>query len=367
MTPLWHPLSAVLLSEPPVLASAQALRLLLRGGPLTVRYAGDRMGSALPHGLLVSVRAQAEGPATGSVVLALVEGAPDLLRVGAVEGARVLLQGDGEAGAGQWVERSAILAVADLPRRRVRPWARAASRLLADLREAWGARAEARDGADVRSKYDAQAPFYAESGPTMDPGLLARARAAFAPGGRVLVAGSGVGTECFALAAAGYDVCGIDFAPAMVGAARAEAQRRSLSVRFQEGDLRAHREPSGSLAGILFTYDVYSFLADREERIALLRRMAGWLAPGGAILLSARRARGLWARALLSLQWLAGGGRGTWGASHTRWITVGGDLRRSFVQVFSARALRREAGAAGLRQAGWEGGHGCLTLARAAA
>ena len=52
----------------------------------------------------------------------------------------------------------------------------------------------------------------------------------------------------------------------------AQAQRRSLSIRFEEGDLRTHRERAGSLAGILFTYDVYSFLADREERIAMLRR-----------------------------------------------------------------------------------------------
>jgi hypothetical protein len=94
--------------------------------------------------------------------------------------------------------------------------------------------------------------------------------------------------------------------------------------------------------------------------------MATWLAPGGAILLSARRARGIWARVLLTVQWLAGGGRGTWGASHTRWISMRGDLRRSFVQVFSARALAREARAAGLRQAGWEAGHGRLTVARAA-
>ena len=200
----------------------------------------------------------------------------------------------------------------------------------------------------------------------METRLLARARAAFAPGGRVLVAGSGVGTECLALAAAGYDVCGLDFAPAMVAAARRRAQGRSLRVDFQEGDLRAHREPPRSLAGILFTYDVYSFLAEREERVALLRRMAAWLTSEGAILLSARRARGAWTRCVLTVQWLAGGGSGLWGASHTRWISVRGELRRSFVQVFTARALARETRAAGLRDMGWEGGHACLTPARAA-
>ena len=366
MRPLWHPVSAVLLPEPPVLASAQVLRLLLKTAPFPVRYAGDRMGNAIPDGRLVSVRPLAGSPRPGEVVLAVVEGAPDLLRAAAVDGERVLLQGDAEGGSGHWVPQGGVLGVADLPARLPAPWARAARRLLADLGEAWCARAEARDGGDVRSKYDAQAPFYVASDPVMDPSLMTRVRAAFSPGGKVLVAGSGVGTECFALAAAGYEVCGVDFAPAMVAAARVQAQRRSLRILFEEGDLRAHREPPGSLAGILFTYDVYSFLADRRERIALLRRMAAWLAPGGAILLSARRARGVWVRFLLTLQWVAGGGRGLWGASHTRWISVRGELHRSFVQVFSSRALAREAHAAGLRQMDWDGGHGCLTVARAA-
>ncbi len=366
MRPLWHPLSAVLLTEPPVLASAQMLRLLLRTGPLQVRYAGDRMGSAIRHGGLVSVRSRSQTPAVGAVVLALVEGAPDLLRVAAVEGERVLLQGDADPGAGEWVARDAVLGLTELPVRCPGIRSRVAARLLADLREAWGARAEAQDGADVRAKYDAQAPFYAASEPVVDAGLLGQARRAFAPGGRVLVAGSGVGTECFALAEAGYEVCGVDFAPSMVAAAREQAHRRALPVRFDQGDLRTHVEPAGSLAGILFTYDVYSFLAHRQDRIALLRRMAAWLAPGGAILLSARRVRGAWSRMVLTLQWLAGGGGRRWGASHTRWISIRGDLRRSFVQVFTSRALEQEARAAGFRQAGWEAGHGCLTVARAA-
>ncbi|HEX5042813.1 MAG TPA: class I SAM-dependent methyltransferase, partial [Candidatus Polarisedimenticolaceae bacterium] len=268
MRPLWHPLSAVLLTEPPVLANGQMLRLLLKTGPLQVRYAGDRMGSAIRHGGLVSVRARWEAPTLGAVVLAQVEGAPDLLRIAAVEGERVLLQGDADPGAGHWVARDAVLGTTDLPLRRAGTGGRAARRLLADLREAWGARAEAQDGADVRAKYDAQAPFYVASEPVVDAGLLAQARRAFVPGGRVLVAGSGVGTECFALSQAGYEVAGVDFAPSMVAAAREQAHRRGLGVRFEQGDLRRHVEPAGSLAGILFTYDVYSFLADRRDRIA---------------------------------------------------------------------------------------------------
>ena len=95
---------------------------------------------------------------------------------------------------------------------------------------------------------------------------------------------------------------------------------------------------------------------------ALLRRMATWLAPEGAMLLSARRATGAWARATLTVQWLAGRGRRSWGASHTRWLSVRGDLHRSFVMVFSAGALRREWTAAGWQAEGWQGGHGLFTV-----
>jgi SAM-dependent methyltransferase len=354
------------MAEPPVMASVHALRLMLRAGPLEVRYAGDRMAPALGHGDLLRVGPLQEPIRPGAVVLAPVEGAPDLLRVARLEEERVLLRGDADPAPGSWVERASLLGTADLPARRPLPVLRRLRRAGMDVREACTRRAESGDGADVRSKYDAQAPFYAASGARVETALLDRARLAFSPGGRVLVAGSGVGTECFALAAAGYEVCGLDFAPAMVAAARSEAARRALHVRFEEADLRAHHEPAGSLAGILFTYEVYSFIAEREERVSLLRRMAAWLAPGGAILLSARRARGGWARLVLTLQWLAEAGRAPWGASHTRWISVRGEMHRSFVQVFSARALAREVRAAGLREAEWQGGHARLTLARAA-
>jgi SAM-dependent methyltransferase len=154
-------------------------------------------------------------------------------------------------------------------------------------------------------------------------------------------------------------VTGVDFAPAMVEAARREAARRGVAAEFREADLRRVDEASGSLAAVHFTYDVYSFLPSREDRIALLRRMRGWLEPGGVILLSARRVRGGWARLVLLAQALSTrrGSPRTWGASHTRWLDPSGGLHRSFVQVFGERMIRREVDAAGLEAENWEGGH----------
>ena len=81
------------------------------------------------------------------------------------------------------------------------------------------------------------------------------------------------------------------------------------------------------------------------------------------ILISARRARGLWAACLMTVERLGGllRGHGTaWGASHTRWIAPDGTLQRSFVQVFRDRVLRDETRRAGLELGGWTGGHAVL-------
>ena len=59
-------------------------------------------------------------------------------------------------------------------------------------------------------------------------------------------------------------------------------------VDFRLADLLTYEEPAGSLGGVYFTYDVHSFIASRADRVALLRRMAHWLAPGGRVFLSAR-------------------------------------------------------------------------------
>lgn len=61
MRPNWHPISAVLLNDPPVMAGAAALRLLLRAGPITLRYAGDRMAPAVRHGQVVRVHSPTGG------------------------------------------------------------------------------------------------------------------------------------------------------------------------------------------------------------------------------------------------------------------------------------------------------------------
>ena len=100
---------------------------------------------------------------------------------------------------------------------------------------------------------------------------------------------------------------------------------------------------------ILFTPDVYSFVPGERARTALLRKMRGWLRPGGVVFLSPRWVTRGYERWILTLSWIrrgVGRDRG-WGASHTRYIGTDGELRRSFIHLFTFGRIRREAERAG--------------------
>jgi SAM-dependent methyltransferase len=325
-------------------------------------YAGDRMWPAVRHGQRVAVeRAAAADLRTGDAIVALLEGAPDLVRIVETRSDGWLVRGDADPADPVHVAQDALVGRARVPARRRWPSA-AAYRLALDLAEACSPPALEEDGsASVQRKYDGQAPFYAgRDVATVGEPLLGRMRDVVRPGGTILVAGSGAGHEAFELAGAGFSVVGVDFAPRMIDLSRDGARERNLAVEFVQGDLRAHEEPSGSLAAVLFTYDVYSFIPRRSERVALLRRMGCWLEPGGAIFLSARQGQGSYRRAVLTVEWLRrawGRAPSRWGDTHTRYVTSEGELARSFVHCFTGARLRREIEDANLRWEGRWGGH----------
>lgn len=363
MRGFWHPVSAVYLDRPRILASPTVLRLLLAGeGRVEVVYAGDRMWPAIRHGQTLVVSPVAESaPADGDVVLTVDGGIPDVMRI-AAEGDADAVTADADPGPARPVTPRDLLGrIETAPRRR--RLRRSLARTWLDLREAAAGPDVVEDPAQtVRQKYDDQAVHYDRLGSeAIDPGLAARVLERVVRGARVLVAGSGAGHEVFALERLGYSVTGVDFAPRMVEAAKAEATRRGSSATFTAADLRSHDEPAGSLGAVVFTYDVYSFVPGIRDREALLARLCRWLSPDGVVFLSARRAQRLWDHSVLWIQWLARAARfrsGAWGDSHTRWLDASGNLRRSFVHVFTDRGLDREAGAANLRRISWEAGHG---------
>jgi len=299
------------------------------------------------------------------------DGIPDLLRVARDDDESVSLVADADPGMSATVSRREVLARASLPRLAPNPRRSARRRRALDLREAWRERPDpAEDPATtVLDKYESQATYYAQAaGQDIDPALRLRIRRQLPSGASVLVVGSGAGRESFALAEDGLRVVGIEFSPAMVRSSATEATRRGLDVAFLQADVREHAARAASLDGVLFTYDVYSFLPGSRERVELLRRIRSWLRPGGCVFLSARRLLSFYDRLILSLQWLAlqRSGEAEWGDSHTRWIPDDGRLCRSFVHVFSPEQLRHETGSAGFRMGRWEGGHSVLTAGTAA-
>jgi len=338
--------------------------MLAPGKSVELIYAGDRMAPALRHGQTLSVQAPSRGFLPGEMVVASQAGIPDVFRVELLEGDAVLLSADADPSLAVRLPPDMVLARVHAPARRTGRKRRELRRLAMDFREAWMGRIDAATLAaeSIRVKYDVQAPYYVTSpGKEIESSLKERILREIPKGHRILVAGSGTGRECFALSREGYPVSGVDFSEEMIVRARRQAEQLGLSVTFEAADLRACRMAPGSLGGIVFTYEVYSFLPTAEERIELLRAMASWLEPGGRIFLSARRLRNFYEILLLSLQWLRGGmwRGGAWGDSHTRWIAPDGSMRRSFIHIFPERRLKQESRQAGLTMGEFQGGH-CL-------
>ncbi|MEU8763594.1 class I SAM-dependent methyltransferase [Streptomyces sp. NPDC048659] len=102
--------------------------------------------------------------------------------------------------------------------------------------------------------------------------LTARLR----PGARVLDVGSGTGRPVAELLArAGCEVTGIDVSGEMVALARAQVP----GARFVQADARTFEAPAGGYDAVCAFFPL--LMMTRAEATDVLKRMAGWLAPGG--------------------------------------------------------------------------------------
>ncbi|WP_426368424.1 class I SAM-dependent methyltransferase [Streptomyces sp. E-08] len=96
------------------------------------------------------------------------------------------------------------------------------------------------------------------------------------PGARVLDVGSGTGRPVAdLLVRAGCEVTGIDVSREMVELASAQVP----GARFEQCDVRAFEAPAGGFDAVCAFFPL--MMMSRAEAAATLRRMAGWLAPGG--------------------------------------------------------------------------------------
>jgi len=93
--------------------------------------------------------------------------------------------------------------------------------------------------------------------------------------------GCGTGTLSVLLSAEGYAVTGLDFAPAMIRAARAKARTAGASARFVLSDAAAPALPPGSFDVVLARHVLWA-LPDTSRVLAAWLRL---LVPGGSLVL----------------------------------------------------------------------------------
>lgn len=98
--------------------------------------------------------------------------------------------------------------------------------------------------------------------------------------GPVLDLATGAGRVALAMAREGAAVTGVDRSPAMLAAARAAAQTRSLDVRFVQGDLRS-LSLDGRFALAVLPYNGLQHLHDGDDLDAFFRGLRAHLAPAG--------------------------------------------------------------------------------------
>jgi len=97
---------------------------------------------------------------------------------------------------------------------------------------------------------------------------------------RILVPGCGRGHEVIALAQAGFDVTGVDFAPAAITAVQSRLGSEGLAAEILQSDLFTYR-PDEPFEAI---YEQTCLCALSPERWAdYEERLAGWLTPGGRL------------------------------------------------------------------------------------
>lgn len=103
------------------------------------------------------------------------------------------------------------------------------------------------------------------------------------PGAPAAVAdlGCGTGSLSVLLAAEGYAVTGLDYAPAMIRTARAKARAAGVSARFVLSDAAAPTLPPGSFDVVLARHVLWA-LPDAGAALAAWLRL---LLPGGTLVL----------------------------------------------------------------------------------
>lgn len=102
--------------------------------------------------------------------------------------------------------------------------------------------------------------------------------------GNLLLLGVGGGREAIPLAKRGYQVTGVDFVAGMIEQTQANAARRGLHVEGMVQDISRLDVPCASFDIAWISHNMYSCVPSRSRRIAMLKRIAYALRPGGVFI-----------------------------------------------------------------------------------
>ncbi len=351
---------SVRLSPEGLLVPAATLKVLLsRHGRLDLMVTGFGMEPAMEDGHAVTIEASPPRRA-GDLVLCDRGGWGDLLRVRRLGPGGLEVALDAFPRRPAVVAREAVLGVVSgveglrgrAPGRRL-----AAALGLAALRFEWRRIQQAprfglRASTSVGDKYrDQVAAYQAMNASNLEESHVEALRRHVSSAPTVLVAGCGAGAEVVPLARLGWRVSAFDLLPEMIAATGAGIAPTGMSVELFVDDVRSLHLPGRRFDVIYLTPLLYSFVSGREQRIGMLRRLRGHLAPGGAVLFSVQSRRGLRERVQTTLAYLGHRSRGERGVElgdwYTWYLTRAGGLGYSFLHRFAAGEPEAEASAAG--------------------
>ena len=132
-----------------------------------------------------------------------------------------------------------------------------------------------RDPAGWDSRYE-EKPLLWSEGPNR---FVAEDLVGLSPGTALDVA-CGEGRNAVWLAGQGWDVTGVDFSAVALGRAEAMASRAGVEAKWINADVTTW-EPPGPFDLVLVAYVHFS----APDRMELMRRATGWVAPGGRLYL----------------------------------------------------------------------------------
>jgi SAM-dependent methyltransferase len=186
--------------------------------------------------------------------------------------------------------------------------------------------------------------------PSDAEGLFPAERALFErcipAGSHVLVVGSGSGRDLVALADMGHRVTGVEPARGAIAVCERFLRERAVAARLIEGFFEDTDVP-GPVDAITFSYFTYGYTPVSARRVAMLKKAAALLSPGGRIFIS-YQAGNRPPRLLTQVGRLAGI------LTRSDWRIEPGDhprltgRRLDFEHIFTPREILDEIAAAGL-------------------